>query len=228
MFRTTTFFCFLSIIIHSSIFSQQINLYGLDGFPENLKIKDAKYLDGSLFVTANGMLYRHSTNIGWTAIDLPDSLSVETDFGSESVHYSTYNEVFDINQYGQIVMRTVANDKRYLLTTDTSFSSFFVQESFTEFDFGSGYDGSKLFYIGKDTILIPNGICSDFGDPNSFISTDAGASWTSLGHSCVPEDSDYVRIGNKIHWYGYVLNDQDVGSPNTWRSGLFEFDLTSL
>ena len=226
MKRTTFYFtlffiCFLS----STSLSQILELRELEGLPENLNIKDGKVIDDQLYIVANQNLYKYKMNEGWSTIMLPDSLKVWTEYG-EYTSSQYYNEVFDLNEYGQIIMRVQSANQRYLLTTDTSFSQFHVQVSIAQDDPNRYF--SRLFYLAKDTILITTSTCSDYFAGTSIFSTDAGLSWEDLGIICVNSGSDYIRIDNKIYWYNRIPLQGHPFGPELFRMGKQSFDLDSL
>lgn len=222
MIRIIPSICIVSIFFQVNLFSQEITLTELTGFPENLNIKDAKLLDGNLYVTANNSFFHFKEGQGLREIDLSTNLVVDTDYGNAT----SYNEIFDINDYGQLIIRMTDKEDKYLLTTDTSFSDIKIQEDVTVFDFD--LDVSSIFYLAKDTILITVGICSDFGSPVSYYSTDVGETWLALSEFCVPYDSDFIRLGNTIHWYGQTILTNDGFGPELYRVGNHQFDLTTL
>jgi len=220
---------YLSLIIIGLFFTissdcQEIILTPLDGLPLNAELTDAKFFNDNLYVSTNKKLYKYNEAQGWLILPIPDSLKIQNYYDGR--HYE-FGEVFALNDFGQFVVKAKTENNYYYLTSDDEFITFQIQPDIWEPELTEGF--TKLFYTGLDTILMVRGACSDQVTPASFISTDAGLSWTDLLQTyCLPSSSEFIRFENKIYWHHSMTLFPSMSSPHIWRSAKQQFDLDSL
>ncbi len=207
---------FLLLLNFTYIVSQNLALYELEGLPDDIQIQDVKYHDGMLYVAGGGYFKVHDLSTGWLNVVLPSGVTVEDSLD--------YGDTFDMNDWGQAIVRMESATTRYFGMFEGALDNVQLMENTLQ-RWGN-YMYSKPFYIGRDSILITMSSCTDYGVPLSIYSTDAGSTWTELGNECVPVDSDFVKIGNVLHWYGDFYYYRNPFGPETFYLGHHQMDLT--